>query len=510
MSDAALTRRRLLQGAAAAASVAHLGPLDAALAARPKPRRRPNIVVILADDLGYGELGCYGQQLMQTPHSDRMAAEGTRYTDYYAGAAVCAPSRCCMLTGLHNGHARIRANAVTAVPPRAQDSLAPEDVTFAEVMQRGGYATGLFGKWGFGPDDRAPFQPADDAEAHPSWPLQKGFDEFVGFVEHGHAALGYYATYLWDGNERFDIPQNENDARAVWTPDVYFDRALEFVRRHRHRPFLLELAITLPHAPNESPTTEPYSDRPWSESTKKHAAQVTLLDSYVGRLLATIRKLSLDDDTIVLLTSDNGPHDEAALGGGHPVAGTLPTPAPTSAADVELFDANGPLRSSKGSLYEGGIRVPMIVRAPGRVPAGATSGVPWAAWDLLPTLADYARVTAPGDVDGRSVRALLSGRAQRRDGHLYCALRAADPGAIVAYPELLAPGTATLITTAGGYRLLRGSPALAAGVPVPDDGGRDFFGNRVPRGAPNIGAYQGMGVDGAAQAHALPALAPLC
>src|SRR5688500_10129329 len=237
-----LSRRTFLQAGAAAAASLALGP-QAAAAPRRLPRRaqQPNIVFILADDLGWGELGCYGQEIIQTPNLDRMAAEGVRFTDYYSAAPICAPSRCSILTGMHQGHARVRHNTFNEIPAVVQADLLPEDTTFAEVLKCAGYTTGLFGKWGFGPDDEAPQAVPSDVEniGHFSHPLQKGLDEFNGFVYHHHATSGYWAEYWWEGNARVDIPENAGGAKGRYMPDTYTQRGLNFIERQAidGRPF---------------------------------------------------------------------------------------------------------------------------------------------------------------------------------------------------------------------------------------------------------------------------------
>jgi arylsulfatase A len=410
-----LSRRAFLQASGAVALSGLAPSLARAQSATPRP---PNVVVILADDLGYGELGCYGQKLIQTPRLDAMAAEGVRCTDYYAGNAICAPSRCSLLTGRHSGHATIRDNSINRVPAVPQESLGPDDVTFAQILHDAGYATGLFGKWGFGPDSRAMGEPQVEYDAHPSWPLQRGFDEFVGFVHHHQSTQGYYATYVWEGNKRVDLPQNANDARATYLPDLYVGRALDFIRRNADRPFLLELAMQLPHTPNHCPTTDPYSDQPWPETTKKHAAMITRLDMYVGQVLDTLRSLGLAEDTIVLFTSDNGPHDETTVYGGD-VRSDVATPGVGSAADNEIFNSSGGLRGGKHNMYEGGIRVPMIAWAPGRLKP-RTVEVPWAGYDVQATLAELAGTQPAANSDGISAWPLLNGApGARRHGHLY-------------------------------------------------------------------------------------------
>lgn len=354
--------------------------------------RRPNIVYVMADDLGWADLGSYGQTRIRTPRLDRMAAQGTRFTQYYAGSTVCAPSRATLMTGLHTGHAWIRGNG--EFPLRA------EDVTVAEVLKQAGYTTGVVGKWGLGLED-------NDGR-----PDRQGFDFSFGVLHHVHAHR-QYTDHLFRDGRRVEVSPKR------YVNDLFTEEALDFVRRSREAPFFLYLAYTTPHAElrvpeeslaeyrgrfPESPFVNAKADAifpaqpPWTlggyrsqpEPRAAYAGMVTRLDRDVGRLLDLLAELGLDGDTIVLFTSDNGPHEE----GGH---------------DPRFFPSALPLRGTKRDLYEGGIRVPMIVRAPGRVPAGRTSDAVWAHWDVLPTLAELAGTEPPPGLDGTSVRAALLG-----------------------------------------------------------------------------------------------------
>jgi uncharacterized sulfatase len=352
------------------------------------PRSRPpNILFILADDLGYGDLGCYGQPKVRTPNLDRLAAEGIRFTDAYAGSTVCAPSRCSLMTGLHTGRCLVRGNA--RLP------LRPEDVTVAEVLKGAGYATGLAGKWGLG-------------EAGSSGvPTRQGFDVFFGYLNQHHAH-NYWPTFLWRNEERValqNVVSKEDvqgggvaSTRAQYSHDLVTEEALAFIERQVRQPWFLYLAWTIPHANNEAgregmevPDQGPYAAEPWPEQEKNKAAMITRMDRDVGRVLEKIKALGLDADTIVFFTSDNGPHKEGG-------------------ADPAFFRSSGPLRGIKRDLYEGGIRVPMIVRWPGHIKPGSVSDYPWAFWDFLPTAADLAGAAAPKDLDGVSVLPVLLGR----------------------------------------------------------------------------------------------------
>ncbi len=357
---------------------------------------QPNIIYIMDDDLGWGDLGCYGQREIQTPHIDRLAREGIRFNQVYAGSTVCAPSRCVLMTGKHTGHARIRGNL--RVP------LEPSDVTVAEVLQKVGYRTGLSGKWGLG------------EEGSTGAPNRKGFEHFFGYVNQQHAH-NYYPTFLVRDEARVTLEnrmtsQDPSGAgvatvRRQYSPDLILDDALEFIRHHDGRPFFLYLALTLPHANNEAgtngmeiPNLGAYAQRDWPENKKRFAAMVTRLDDGVGRVMELLRARGLDQRTLVMFTSDNGPHRE----GGN---------------DPNWFGSSGPFRGIKRDLYEGGIRVPMIARWPGTIPRGRVSEQPWWFADVLPTVAELAGARCPSDLDGRSVVPTLLGQQQSFGDRLF-------------------------------------------------------------------------------------------
>jgi arylsulfatase A-like enzyme len=349
------------------------------------PPRRPNIIFFMADDLGFGDLGCYGQQRIATPNLDRMAAEGMRFTQCYAGGTVCAPSRCVLMTGLHAGRCRIRGNS--DVP------LRPEDATVAEALRAAGYHTGIIGKWGLG-----------DAGTD-GVPTRKGFDEWFGYLNQRHAH-NYYPEYLWRNETKVRLPGNAekggvSHAKGTYAPDLFIAEALEFLDRRREGPFFLYLAWTQPHANNEAgralgdgmevPDYGPYADKPWPQPERGRAAMIHRVDQDVGRILDRLRSLGIDDDTIVFFTSDNGPHSEGG-------------------SDASFFQSSGPLRGKKRDLYEGGIRVPMIVRWPGRIEAGAVRDYPWGFWDFFSTCVEIAGAPEPEGLDGRSVLPVLLGK----------------------------------------------------------------------------------------------------
>jgi len=361
---------------------------------KPATGTRPNIVLILADDLGYGELGCYGQARIKTPNLDKMAEEGMRFTQAYAGSTVCAPSRCALMTGLHTGHARIRGNASVA--------LAPEDTTVATMLKNAGYHTGLVGKWGLGSQNTT------------GVPWKQGFDEYIGYLGQVQAH-NYYPENLWrfDPANNFEgqvsFPENADGAKKMYSHDLFTKSALNFIRINKptfvnkYRPFFLFLAYTIPHANNEEgkrtgngmevPSTAPYSDEPWPDPEKGKAAMITRMDQDVGRLMRLLKELQIDDNTIVFFASDNGPHKE---GGATP----------------EFFRSSGPLRGYKRDLYDGGIRVPMIAHWPGMVKAGQVSQEPWAFWDFMATAAEIAGITNAPPTDGISIAPTLFGKTQ--------------------------------------------------------------------------------------------------
>lgn len=355
--------------------------------------RTPNIVLIQADDLGWGDLSSYGQQRFRTPNIDRLASEGTRFTQYYAGSTVCAPSRAALMTGLHTGHGRIRGNG--------ELPLADGDVTMAEVFRAHGYRTALVGKWGLG------------YEGTPGLPDRQGFDETFGYLTHQQPHR-QYTDRLWRNGQWVDVSPTRD-----FTSDLFTQAAVDFIDRSSAQPFLLYLAYPLPHAELRAPeaalapfrgrfpetpfvnakadaatpvppyrTSGGYRSQPTPRAA--FAGMVTHMDNGVGRVLDRLRERGLERDTIVIFTSDNGPHKEGG-------------------ADPEFFNSNGPLRGIKRDLYDGGIRVPMLVRWPGKVPAGRVNDAVWAHWDLLPTLATLVDGRTPSGLDGVSMRETLLG-----------------------------------------------------------------------------------------------------
>jgi arylsulfatase A-like enzyme len=361
---------------------------------------RPNIIFILADDLGYGDLGCYGQKEIQTPNLDRLALSGVRFTDHYSGSTVCAPSRCVLMTGLHTGHAYIRGNS--------RSPIRPEDRTVTEILKAGGYTTGLIGKWGLGENGSTGI------------PNRKGFDYFFGYESQVHAH-NYYTEFLWRNQEKVALKNIVNrpspdyaeglggvsSNKVEYSVDLFASESLQFVEQNRDKPFFLYLTYTIPHANNEAgnqgmevPDLGIYKDKPWPAPQKGHAAMITRMDFHIGRLIDKLAELKVVDRTLVLFSSDNGPHKE---GGFNP----------------DFNHSSGPLRGIKRDLYDGGIRVPLIASWPGTVPPGRTSDLVSAFWDFLPTACDIAGIKAPEGLDGISYLQTLLGKPDQQKRHEY-------------------------------------------------------------------------------------------
>lgn len=391
-------RHTLTRGAAAAVlwATGCLGPAWAAGA----PPARPNIILILADDLGYGDLGAFGQRTIRTPNLDRMARDGMTFTQFYPGAAVCAPTRSVLMTGLHTGHARVRDNFSQSHGGRVP--LEPEDVTIAEVLQQAGYATALVGKWGLG-------EPGTSGE-----PRRQGFDFFYGFLNQREAHT-HYPVKLWRNENEEPVPGNEGNQRHTFAGDRFTEEAIAFVEQSRGRPFFLYLAYTAPHLewvpPPDSladyrgriPEDEPFlaHRRYYAQPTPRaaYAALITRMDRDIGRLLDRLRELGLAENTLVVFTSDNGAHDTAGV--------------------ADFFRSNGGLRGYKNELYEGGIRTPMIARWPAVTAPGTVVSAPVAGWDLMATFVDAAGARAPAGTDGMSIVPALAGGALPARDSLY-------------------------------------------------------------------------------------------
>jgi arylsulfatase A-like enzyme len=372
---------------------------------------KPNIIYILADDLGYGDLSCYGQTRFQTPNIDKMAARGMLFTQHYSGTTVCAPSRSSLMTGQHTGHTPIRGNKEWQ--PEGQWPLQADAVTVAELLKQAGYATGAFGKWGLG---------FVGTEGDPN---MQGFDEFYGY-NCQRMAHNYYPGHLWDNQQKIVLEENTGDKFEVYAPHLIHQRALQFIEKNRDKPFFLFYPNVIPHAelllPEENlaefrgkflpekefkgaePGDPGFREGPYGTQPESHAAfvaMVTLLDKQVGEVMAKLKELGIEKNTLVIFTSDNGPHQEGG-------------------ADPDYFDSNGPLKGYKRDLYEGGIRVPMIAVWEGKVIPGTKTEHVSAFWDVMPTVAELAGVPTPENIDGISFLPTLIGKEnQKQHDYLY-------------------------------------------------------------------------------------------
>ncbi|MHC4253705.1 MAG: arylsulfatase, partial [Planctomycetota bacterium] len=419
-----MKRREFLKAAGTSAGAATLAGVlpgcarEGAFEGEARPAARlPNIIYLLADDLGYNELGCYGQRWIRTPHIDALAAEGVRFTDHYSGSPVCAPSRCVLMTGKHSGHAYIRGNKDPKGPEfdalrerhgcefPGQHPIPPGEVTIAEVLKGRGYATGAMGKWGLG-----------------HWgttgdPNAQGFDLFYGYNCQRHAH-NHYPRYLWRNGVKEALPGNDRKLTGeTYSQDLITKEAKDFIRANRERPFFLFMPFIIPHLSIQVPESSlaEYRGRIPEAPHKHHgylkhpfpragyAAMVTHMDRGVGEIMALLGELGLDDDTLVVFASDNGP-TYGRLGG----------------SDSEFFESAGGFRGLKGSVYEGGIRVPMVARWPGRIAPGAVTSHVSAFWDVMPTLSDVAGAPVPEGLDGVSfLPTLLGTEGQRAHDYLY-------------------------------------------------------------------------------------------
>lgn len=351
---------------------------------------KPNVILVMADDLGYGHLGSYGQAKIRTPHLDRLAAEGMRFTQAYAGSTVCAPSRSVLITGLHGGHTSVRGNLGDA-------HLRDEDITLGEVLKSAGYATGAYGKWGLGLADS------------PGHPLRQGFDDFLGYLHQVHAHF-FYPFWLTLNHGRMALPLNENGGRGQYSHDAIVDRALDFIRTSRDGPFFCYLPVTIPHVELAVPTDSlveylgefpeigggqerrvGYIVSPNPRAT--YAAMVSRLDRDVGRIVELLKTLDIADNTVVIFNSDNGAQSRFDV-------------------SEDFFDATAGLRGYKGSMYEGGLRVPQIVWWPGHVPAGSETEHVTYFPDVMPTLAELAGVEPPV-TDGISIVPTILGTGEQ-------------------------------------------------------------------------------------------------
>jgi arylsulfatase A-like enzyme len=371
--------------------------------------QKPNIIYILADDLGYGDLSCQGQTHFQTPNIDRLAEEGMTFTQHYAGSTVCSPSRSALLTGQHTGHTPIRGNKRDG--SKGNWPMAADAITVAEILQENGYVTGAFGKWGLG-------YPGSEGD-----PNKQGFDEFFGYNDQT-LAHNYYPRFLNHNQDTVWLDDNAGNGEGTYAP--IHEQALKFMEDNKDKPFFMYYPSVIPHAELFAPEkymekyrgkflpekeykgadegaprykTGGYGSQP--ESHTAFAAMIDLLDDQVGEILLKLKELGLDENTIVIFTSDNGPH----LEGG---------------ADPDYFDSNGPFKGYKRDLYEGGIRVPMLVRWPGKIDAGSKSDHISAFWDVLPTFTDLINAPTPENTDGISFLPSFLGEGnQKKHDYLY-------------------------------------------------------------------------------------------
>ncbi|VGO17786.1 Arylsulfatase [Pontiella desulfatans] len=373
----------------------------AMLAAVVVDARKPNVIFILADDLGYGDLGCYGQTMFETPNIDALAKRGMKFTNHYSGSTVCAPSRCALLTGYHMGNAVVRGNA--EMKPEGQQPMPADTYTAAHHFKKSGYKTGVFGKWGLGMTGSG------------SDPMQMGFDRFYGY-NCQRIAHCYYPAWMWSNGEREFLWGNVSSFSKDYAPDFIHQETLKFIRENKDEPFYCYYALVQPHADMIAPEEymqkhrgkylpelnyeeDYYIGQP--EGHAAFAAMVNILDDYVGEVMAELDKLGIADDTLVIFTSDNGAHEEGG-------------------ADPEYFDSNGVWKGFKRDLYEGGIHVPMIATWPGRIQEGVVSDHISAFWDFLPTVAELTGEPLPKPVDGKSYLPTLLGQdIQAEHDYLY-------------------------------------------------------------------------------------------
>jgi len=371
--------------------------ITAFLATLSAAKQQPNIIYILLDDAGYGDLSCYGQKKFQTPNIDRLAREGMKFTNHYSGSTVCAPTRSVIMSGLHTGHTPSRGNR--EIQPVGQFPIPAATFTIAEALKKAGYATGAFGKWGLG-------NPGSEGD-----PVNQGFDRFFGYNCQRNAHT-YYPTWLFDNFQKIKLNGE------TYAHDLIMDRAVEWIDNHHKAPFFCFLPVTIPHAAMHVPEkyAAPFrrkfpefenkvgrygNNRPFARNpAAQFAGMMTALDHGIGRVLKSLEKYGIEENTIVLLSSDNGPHRE----GGH-----MP----------DYFNSNGGLRGHKRDLYEGGIRCPLLVRWPGKVKAGSTSDHISAHWDLFPTFCELAGTETPRNLDGISFLPTLLGRKQKQHEYLY-------------------------------------------------------------------------------------------
>ena len=365
-------------------------------------RSKPNIIYILLDDAGYGDLSCYGQKHFKTPNIDRLAEEGIKFTQHYSGSTVCAPTRSVLMTGLHTGHTPVRGNK--EIKPIGQHPIPLSTFTLAEALKEKGYQTGAFGKWGLG-------NPGSEGA-----PENQGFDRFFGYNCQRHAH-NHFPRFLWRNNKKVQLPGNDRKLDGkIHSQDAFTEEALSFIKQNKEDPFFLYLPFAIPHLsiqttekwlneykkviPEEEYTHRGYLKHPFPRAG--YAAMITQMDDSVGQVHSLVKELGLDNDTLIVFTSDNGPTFNR-LGG----------------SDSDFFKSAGVFKGLKGSLYEGGIRVPTIVRWPGKIKPGTISDHVSAFWDWMPTLSEIAETKAPNVTDGISLVPSLLGKKQKSHEFLY-------------------------------------------------------------------------------------------
>lgn len=357
-------------------------------------QKLPNVIYILADDLGVGDLSCYGQQNFETPHIDNLAKEGIKFTNHYSGASVCAPSRCTLITGKHTGHATIRQNRSQIGEGRV--SLTNSDYTTGMLAKMAGYKTAAFGKWGVG---------EDKTEGVPN---KRGFDEFFGYLNNDHCEF-YYTDFLYQNLDTFWIAENKNGKTEQYTHDLFTARAKDFIKANKENPFFLYLPYTIPHdlylVPEED--KKPFEGKFISDGKTEHdsvrsiyAGMITRMDRHVGEIMQLLKETGIDENTLVIFSSDNGAVNPDNVGGNY-------------------FKSHGIFRGHKGNLYEGGIRTPMLARWPGKIKAGSTTNHISAFWDFMPTLAEIAGISIQ-ESDGISfLPTLMGNKNQKKHEYLY-------------------------------------------------------------------------------------------
>lgn len=341
--------------------------------------KKTNYIFIMADDLGYSDLGCYGQKEIKTPNIDKLAQEGLKFTQCYSGSTVSAPSRSVLMTGQHTGNTTVRgnmSNSAKELTGSKRVPLKPEDVTVAEIFKQADYATGITGKWGLGEPNTSGI------------PTKQGFDQWLGYLNQKRAH-DYYPDYIWQNEDTLKLEKNKDGKGEQYTHDYFTDFSLNFIKNHKEEAFFLYIPYTIPHDEYEIPEINPlYADKDWTDEEKIYASMITLMDTDVGQIMQLLKELNIDENTMVFFTSDNG----------------------TAKRWDGRFNSSGDLKGYKRDMYEGGIRVPMILRQPNVVPAGKTDETPWYFADVLPTMAAMINVEAPKNIDGVDISPLFFGK----------------------------------------------------------------------------------------------------